>query len=42
VEGDGFQAFSAISPEDLRQLQARMAGLSEVLANLPGVLGLAV
>jgi iron uptake system component EfeO len=42
AEGDGFQAFSAISPEDLRQLQARMAGLSEVLANLPGVLGLAV
>lgn len=42
VEGDGFTAFAAVSPEDLRQLQARMAGLSEVLSNLPGVLGLAV
>jgi iron uptake system component EfeO len=40
AEGDGFAPFSAISPEDLTALQAGMAGLSEQLAPLPGVLGL--
>ena len=39
-EGDGFKVFSEISEDDLKALQARMAGLSEVLAALPGILGL--
>ena len=39
-DGDGFQLFSEISEEDLKAFQARMAGLSEVLAELPGILGL--
>jgi iron uptake system component EfeO len=39
-DGDGFQLFSEISDDDLKALQARMAGLSEVLAGLPGILGL--
>ncbi len=38
----GFTPFSAIGADDLRQLQARMAGLAEVLAQLPGTLGLSV
>ncbi len=41
AEGDGFKPFSAITPADLTALQARMAKLSEVLAELPGRLGLA-
>ena len=41
AEGDGFQPFSAISDDDLKALQARMAKLSEVLGELPGRLGLA-
>jgi iron uptake system component EfeO len=41
-DGDGFAPFGDISAADLTRLQARMAGLSEVLAQLPGVLGLAV
>jgi iron uptake system component EfeO len=40
--GDDFAPFGDITPDDLTRLQARMAGLSEVLAQLPGVLGLAV
>ena len=40
AEGEGFAPFSTISPEDLTELQAGMAGLSEQLAPLPGVLGL--
>jgi iron uptake system EfeUOB component EfeO/EfeM len=40
AEEEGFAPFSAISPEDLTRLQAGMAGLSEQLAPLPGVLGL--
>ena len=39
-DGDGFKSFSEISEVDLKALQARMAGLSEVLAALPGILGL--
>ena len=39
-DGDGFVAFSEISESDLKALQSRMAGLSEVLAELPGLLGL--
>ena len=39
-DGDGFKSFSEISDVDLKALQARMAGLSEVLAALPGILGL--
>ena len=41
ADGDGYQPFSAITPDDLKALQARMAKLSEVLAELPGRLGLA-
>ncbi len=41
ADGDRFQPFSAISDTDLTALQARMAKLSEVLAELPGRLGLA-
>jgi iron uptake system component EfeO len=41
-DGDGFVRFSDIDADELTQLQARMAGLSEALAQLPGVLGLAV
>ena len=41
VDGDGFRPFSAVTPGDLTALQARMAGLAEVLAALPGILGLA-
>jgi iron uptake system component EfeO len=40
AEGDGYKPFSAISKDDLSSLQARMAKLSEVLAELPGRLGL--
>jgi iron uptake system component EfeO len=40
ANGDGYQSFSAISDDDLKALQARMAKLSEVLAELPGRLGL--
>ncbi len=40
ADGDGFKPFSAITAEDLTSLQARMAKLSEVLAELPGRLGL--
>jgi iron uptake system component EfeO len=39
-DGEGFKLFSEISEDDLKALQARMAGLSEVLAELPGLLGL--
>jgi iron uptake system component EfeO len=42
ADGEGFAPFSDISADDLTQIQARMAGLTEVLAQLPGVLGLAV
>lgn len=40
AEGDRFKPFSDITPDDLSLLQARMAGLSESLSLLPGVLGL--
>ncbi len=41
AEGDGFEGFDAISAEDLKLMQARLAELSELLAQLPGTLGLA-
>ncbi len=41
AEGDGYDQFSAITEDDLKALQARMAKLSEVLGELPGRLGLA-
>ena len=41
ADGAGYKPFSAITPADLTALQARMAKLSEVLAELPGRLGLA-
>jgi iron uptake system component EfeO len=37
----GYQPFSAVTPDDRKALQARMAKLSEVLGELPGRLGLA-
>jgi iron uptake system component EfeO len=37
---DGFQPFSAITPADLTALQASLAGLSELLGQLSGTLGL--
>ncbi|MFN8519267.1 MAG: iron uptake system protein EfeO [Chloroflexota bacterium] len=37
---DGFQAFSAIAPEDITAMQAALAGLSELLGQLSGTLGL--
>lgn len=40
-EGEGYEPFSAITADDLKSLQARMAKLSEVLGELPGRLGLA-
>ncbi len=39
-DGDDFQPFSAITPEDLTAMQAALAGLSEVLGQLAGTLGL--
>lgn len=36
----GFQPFSAITPEDLTAMQASLAGLSELLGQLAGTLGL--
>ncbi|MBX3028760.1 MAG: iron uptake system protein EfeO [Chloroflexi bacterium] len=39
-DGDGFQPFSAITPGDLTAMQAALAGLSEVLGQLAGTLGL--
>jgi iron uptake system component EfeO len=39
-DGDGFQPFSVVTPDDLRALQAALAGLSEVLGQLAGTLGL--
>jgi iron uptake system component EfeO len=40
ADGDGFKGFDAISAEDLKLMQARLAELSELLAQLPGTLGL--
>lgn len=40
VDGTGYKPFSAVTAADLSSLQARMAKLSEVLAELPGRLGL--
>jgi iron uptake system component EfeO len=37
---DGFQAWSAIAPEDITAMQAALAGLSELLGQLSGTLGL--
>ena len=37
----GYKAFDAITADDLKLLQARLADLSELLAELPGRLGLA-
>ena len=36
ADGDGFKRFDAISAEDLKLMQARLAELSELLAELPG------
>ncbi len=41
ADGAGYKPFSAVTAADLSSLQARMAKLSEVLAELPGRLGLA-
>jgi iron uptake system component EfeO len=41
ADGDGFKGFDTISAEDLKLMQARLADLSELLAKLPGTLGLA-
>jgi iron uptake system component EfeO len=41
ADGDGFKGFDMISAEDLKLMQARLADLSELLAKLPGTLGLA-
>jgi len=41
ADGDGFKGFDTISREDLKLMQARLADLSELLAKLPGTLGLA-
>lgn len=41
ADGDGYEPFSAVTADDLKTLQARMAKLSEVLSELPGRLGLA-
>ncbi len=41
ADGDGFKTFDTISAEDLKLMQARLADLSELLAQLPGTLGLA-
>ena len=41
ADGDGFKGFDTISAEDLKLMQARLAELSELLAQLPGTLGLA-
>ena len=35
-DGDGFQPFSAITPDDLTALQSALAGLAEVLSRLAG------
>ncbi len=40
ADGTGYEPFSAVTPADLTALQARMAKLSEVPAELPGRLGL--
>jgi iron uptake system component EfeO len=39
--GDGFKDFDQVSPADRKRMQARLADLSELLARLPGTLGLA-
>ncbi len=39
-DGEGFQPFSAITPDDLTALQSALAGLTEVLSQLAGTLGL--
>lgn len=41
ADGDGFKTFDTISAADLKLMQARLADLSELLAQLPGTLGLA-
>ena len=41
ADGDGFKGFDTVTPEDLKLMQARLADLSELLARLPGTLGLA-
>jgi iron uptake system component EfeO len=40
AEGDGFRGFDEVSADDLKALQARLADLTELLAELPGRLGL--
>ncbi len=40
-DGDGFQSFQDITPTDLTALQSALAGLTEVLSRLAGILGLA-
>jgi len=39
-DGEGFQSFSAITADDLTALQSALAGLTEVLSQLAGTLGL--
>ncbi len=39
-DGEGFQPFSAITPDDLTALQSALAGLTEVLSQLAGTIGL--
>jgi len=38
--GGGFASYTALAAADRTQLQAELAGLSEQLARIPGVLGL--
>jgi len=40
AEGSGFKSFTAVSADDKTRMKAELAGLSENLAKIPGVLGL--
>ena len=41
ADADGFKGFDEVTADDLKLLQARLADLSELLAELTGRLGLA-
>jgi iron uptake system component EfeO len=41
ADGEGWQPFENLTPEDTDELKAALAGLSEDLAEVPGALGLA-
>ena len=40
AEGSGFKSFTAVAEDDKTRMKAELAGLSENLAKIPGVLGL--